>query len=111
MLALILLILAVLIGLGLTFFANQNPQTVAITIGNLSWAAVPLYLVVTLSLLTGLLVACVFGIINSITSSINLFGKDIKINKTNKINQELSNKIDDLKIENEKLKQQIRVSP
>jgi uncharacterized protein HemY len=108
MLALMLFILAIIIGLGLTFFANQNSETVGITIGSLRWENVPLYLVVTLSLLLGLLIAWVFSLINAITSSISLFGKDVKINKANKINQDLNQKIEYLRTENDRLRQKVR---
>lgn len=110
MLALLLLILAIIIGLGLSLFANQNPQTVSISLGTLSWKNIPLYLIVTLSLLLGLGVAWIFGIINSVVSSVTIFDKDLKINKTKKINQELNARLENFKIENDKLKNKISSS-
>lgn len=110
MLVILLLILAILIGVGLSLFANQNPESVNINFGNMRWDDIPLYIIVALSLLLGLGVAWLFGVINSISSSITIFDKDLKINKTRKVNQDLNSRIESLRIENEKLKEKIRLT-
>jgi uncharacterized protein HemY len=102
----LLLILAVLLGLGMTFFANQNPAHVDIHIANFFWHGVPLYLVVALSLLLGLLIAWLFGLLSSVSSSLTIFGKDTKIKRREQEVNDLNKKVKDLEIENAKLKQQ-----
>lgn len=104
MLIILLLILAVILALGMTLFATQNPSHVDVVIAGMRWEDVPLYLVVLLSLLLGLTIAWGFGLISSISSSLTIFGKDLKINKNNQIVNQLNKKIESLEAENANLK-------
>lgn len=104
MLIILLLILAVLLALGMTFFATQNPSQVNIVIASMSWESVPLYLVVLVSLLLGLMIAWIFGIISSISTSLTIFGKDIKLKKNKMTVDQLNSRIKSLETENSNLK-------
>lgn len=108
MLIILLLILAVILALGMTFFASQNPSQVNIVIANMSWESVPLYLVVLVSLLLGLMIAWIFGIVSSISTSLTIFGKDIKLKKTKMTVDQLNSKVKSLETENSNLKAKLQ---
>jgi len=108
MLIVLLLILAVVLALGMSFFAMQNPANVTIALAAWKWENVPLFLVVLLSLLLGLLIAWLFGLLSSISSSLTIFGKDVKLKKSNHDVDQLSKRISDLETENSNLKTQLK---
>jgi lipopolysaccharide assembly protein A len=110
MLIILLLILAVLLALGISLFAMQNPDTVRISIATLSWDNVPIFIVVLISLLLGLVVAWIFGLLSSISSSITLFGKDAKLKRTNDTIDKMKEKINSLEQENNNLKTRLRTT-
>ena len=91
----------------MTFFATQNPTSVSIVLASFKWDNVPLYLVVILSLLLGLLIAWLFGLLSSLSSSITIFGKDVKIKKEKQTVAQLNNRVAELETENAKLNEKL----
>lgn len=94
----------VLAGIGAAFFATQNTTLTSLTLGNYHLRNIPMYLIVLGSVLIGLLVAAIINLINSLTSSFELLGKDSKIKEGKKLVAELTKKIHQLELENTELK-------
>lgn len=89
------LILLVIAGLGMAYFATQNAATIPIMIAGYP-TEMPLYMIVASSLLIGLLFSWVISIFSGISSAFTLHGKDSTIHHANK-------KIEQLELENRKL--------
>lgn len=97
------IILAVLIGLGIAFFATQNTQGITVHLINYSWKAVPIYVVMACSLLLGLMLAWILSVAQSLSSYFSLHKKDDKIKQANKTIAELTKQVHNLELENAKL--------
>lgn len=97
------LIITVLLGLMLAFFAVANTQAVSINIGGNLFSA-PVFMLVIVSVLIGLLISAVISAIDSISSSWALHSKDSKIKQKEQTVESLSTKVHDLEIENARLK-------
>lgn len=98
------LILGIIFGLLFAFFATQNTAGVTLTIGSLALTNIPLYLIALGSLLIGFLISGLFNLIESVSSSLALMGKDSKIRHTENQVEEMSRKVQELEIENARLK-------
>ena len=68
------ILLAVIFGLGVGYFATENTTAVSLRFGELVLDNVPLYLVAVGSLLAGLIIAWIFYITRSVAGSMT-FGK------------------------------------
>lgn len=99
-----ILIVAIVFGLGLAFFATQNTNPVTITLANTPVHDTPLWIIVIVSLLTGLVMASVFNVFNIMTSMFKLHGKDSAIKGADKKIVNLKNENENLKVENADLK-------
>ena len=77
-----ILILLVLFGIIASVFATQNTISVPITLAGYSIKEIPLHLVVSGSLLIGLLLSSALSFINFVSTSFRLHGKDVKIKET-----------------------------
>ncbi len=98
------LIVLVVFGIGVAFFATQNTQTVSVVVGNYSWTGIPLYLIVLGSMLLGFVVNWIINIVNGISSAIKVHGKESTIKDANKQIAELTKRVHQLELENERLK-------
>lgn len=99
------IILAVIVGLGIGYFATQNTTLISLYLGPYITPGIPLYLVVIGTLLLGLLLAWVFSLVNSFSSKITLHGKENKIKEDEKTIAELTKEIHQLELENTRLKE------
>lgn len=99
------IILAVIVGLGIGYFATQNTTLISLYLGPYITPRIPLYLVVIGTLLLGLLLAWVFSLVNSFSSKITLHGKENKIKEDEKTIAELTKEIHQLELENIRLKE------
>jgi lipopolysaccharide assembly protein A len=97
------LIVTVLMGLALAYFATFNTQAVSINLAN-NLLVVPLYMLVIVSILIGLLVSAIISSIDSISSAFALKSRDSQIRQKEKTVEALEQRIHDLEIENAKLK-------
>lgn len=100
----VILIVAVIIGIGMGLFATQNASMVPLTFGTVTLMHVPLYLIALFSLLGGLLLSGIFHLINGISSQIIMNGKNRELKKTETTIQELNAKLHDLEQENTRLR-------
>lgn len=105
------LILLVLFGILSSFFATQNPGKVTLVFASYTMAGVPLYLVVLCSLLIGLFLSFIIGFVSQIFLSLSLRNKDATIDTKNKTVTELTRQVHKLELENERLRQDRRITP
>ena len=70
------ILLAVIFGLGVGYFATENTIPVALRLGDFVVENVPLYLVAVGSLLAGLIIAALFYAARSFTGSTRTGGKE-----------------------------------
>ena len=99
------LIIAVVAGIGIAYFATQNPITIPITLASYHFFNIPLYILVAGSLLFGLLVAWIISLFSYFGNSILFHRQNNRIQKDNKLIQDLTNRIHELEIENTRLKE------
>lgn len=99
------IILGIVVGLGITYFATQNTNLVNLHFGSYAVSNIPLYQVVIGALLLGLLLAWVFSLVNSLSSKITLHGKENRIKEDEKTIAELTKEIHQLELENTRLKE------
>jgi len=98
------LISLVLFGILVSFFTLQNTSPVTLNIAGLTFADVPLFLVILASLLIGFLISGIISGLNSVSSSFQLMGKDQTINSAQAEIENLKNRIHQLELENSNLK-------
>ena len=94
------LILALVFG----YFATQNTQHINLTVANYSLSSIPLYAVVGITLLIGLLFSWLVSLMDSFSGAMKLRGKEHKIKDANKTIQDLNKQVKELEIENARLK-------
>lgn len=99
------IILAVFVGLGISYFATQNTSLISLYFGPYVIPNISLYLVVIGAVLLGLLLAWIFSLVNSFSSKITLHGKENKIKQEERTIAELTKQIHQLEIENTRLKE------
>jgi uncharacterized integral membrane protein len=98
------LIVLVVFGIGVAYFATQNTQPTSITLLSYPVSGIPLYMVVLGSLLLGFVVSWVINLVDVISSALKIHGKENKIKDANKEITELNKRIHQLELENERLK-------
>jgi len=98
------LIFSIVFGLALSFFALQNTNRVTITLANIPFSDVPLWVIIVISVLVGLIFASYFNVINIVTSALKLHNKDNAIKGADNEIQSLKNENKKLREENEELK-------
>lgn len=101
------LIVVLIFGIGVAFFATQNAQQVSVTLANYELTSVPMYVVVLASLLLGISTAWIISLVGSISSTLTIHGKDTKIKESKKEIADLIKRIHQLELENEKLKAEL----
>jgi len=98
------LIVLIIFGIGIVFFAIQNPQTITFTLANYHLSGIPLYALVLGAMLLGFIVSWLISLIDVISSAFKIHGKESTIKNANKQITELTKKVHQLELENEKLK-------
>ncbi len=98
------LILGIVFGLLFAYFATQNTAGVTLRIADITLTNIPLYLIALGSLLIGFLISGLFSLIEGVSASLALIGKDSKIRHTENQVEEMSKKVQALEIENARLK-------
>ncbi len=98
------LILFLLIAAGVVYLAQYNLTPVTLVIGYYTFSGIPLFYVLVGSLLTGLILGYIVQLINSFFVNRALKKKDSKIKSTKETIAELSKRIHQLELENERLR-------
>jgi putative membrane protein len=98
------LIVILLVGSLVAFFATQNTQTTTVTLANYPLTDVPIYMIVLISLVLGIGVSWFLSLFGSISSFFTLKNKETKIKAGNREITALTKRIHTLELENERLK-------
>ncbi|CAN5205246.1 hypothetical protein BH11PAT1_BH11PAT1_4780 [soil metagenome] len=97
------LIITILFGGIIAYFATQNTGAVSLTFLQTTIPGIPLYVVMIGSLLVGLFLSWMISLINGIATGVTLRGKDNKIKDYKKENVGLLKQVHQLELENSKL--------
>ncbi len=100
----ITLILILLVGGVFVYLAQNNLMPVTLHIGQTVITNIPLFYIIIGSLLTGLFLAYLIHLVNSIFIAFSMHGKDTKIKQGKNEIADLTKRVHQLEIENEKLK-------
>jgi uncharacterized integral membrane protein len=98
------LLVTVALGVAFAIFSTQNTEPVSVNLVFMQIPAVPLFLVVLIPLLVGLLTSFLIHSISSIASSIAMDEHEREIKGTKEENAELAKRVHKLELENTKLK-------
>lgn len=96
-------IITLLFGLIITFFAIQNTGTVTLNFLNYTIPGIPTYLVIVGALLVGLLFSWIISLVKDIGTGFTLRGKENKIKDYKKENAQLLKENHQLELENTRL--------
>ena len=97
------LIITVLLGLFIAYFATQNTGAISLNFLNYSISGVPIYIVVVGALLVGLFLSWIISLIKGIGTGFTMRGKEGKIKDYKKENAELMRQIHQLELTNARL--------
>ncbi len=97
------LIFTVLFSAVVAYFATQNTVIISLHFASYTWSGIPIYLVMLGSLLAGLLFAWIFYLLNAISSSLTIRGKNQALKEGKESNLELTKRLHQLELENTKL--------
>lgn len=100
----IVLLIAVVSGLAIGYFATQNTTPVTIQLNEYVWRDVPLYLVMVGSLLVGFFIAWVLYVARTVSSRLTIYGKNHAVKKANRTVADLQQRVQELEVENTRLK-------
>lgn len=98
------LILLLVTGTIITYLSKYNFMLVSVNFGRYTVTDIPLFYVIVGSLLTGLVLSYVGFLFTRISNSFKMRGKDIEIKKDKDEVLELTKRVHQLELENEKLK-------
>lgn len=98
------LIVLIVFGIVIAYFATQNTQPVSIMLAGYPVSGIPLYLIVLGSLLLGFVVSWVISLVDVISSALKMHNKDSEIQNSSKKIADLKNRVHQLELENERLK-------
>ena len=98
------IIVFLVIGSVMAYLSQNNFVLVTLHLGRYVFSGIPLFYVIIGSLLTGLGLAYFGHLINSIFTGFTLRGKDKKIKQGKSENIDLTKRIHQLELENERLK-------
>lgn len=99
-------ILFILLALALGYFAIQNPQTITVTLANQTLQNIPLYIVLGITFLIGFVFSWIISLFGSLSSTLKIRGKEHNIKDAKKTIHEMTSRINQLELENAKLKKQ-----
>lgn len=98
------LILLLLVGVGLAYVAQANLAPVTVRAGSYVLADIPLFYVIIGSFVAGLIISYILHLAHDISGSWVLRGKRIEIRKGRNDVLELTKRVHQLELENQKLK-------
>lgn len=97
-------ILLVIIAIFFGFFSTQNATPTSLTFGDQVIADVPLYIVLGVTLLVGLLYAWLVSLVTSMQVKKDLRDKDRSLTDVRRENDSLNKRVVDLEMENTRLR-------
>ena len=100
------LILAVVLGIVFSILASENPSIISLSIFG-AVLALPLYIIIALSFLGGIVIVSVISLFDMTTTAFSLQNKESKIREVAKTNQTLQLQLQKISEENARLKQEV----
>ena len=97
------LIILIIFGFGMAYFATQNTGLIHITFANFYSGGIPLYVVVVGSMLLGIFISWLISLVNSVTASFKMRKINAEIRDAYHTIDELTKKNTDLLKQNEHL--------
>ncbi len=98
------LILFLIVGSAMVYIAQNNLTPVTLRLATYTFSGIPLFYIIIGSLLTGLILAYFAYLVSSIFTGFTMRGKDNKIKKTKSEIVDLTKRVHQLELENERLK-------
>ncbi len=102
------IVLAIILGLIFTLVAVQNPTVVTVNAFTIS-VDLPLYVIAALSFLGGVFITLIFSLFETTTTALDIHSRDSKIHNFQKLTDDLQSHMSNLREENTKLKEQLRL--
>jgi len=100
----LILLVGVIFGLAIGYFATQNTTPVTIQVAQYAFKEVPLYLVIVGSLFVGLFIAWILYFAKSISSTLAIHGRDHALKRARQTTADLELQVQELQAENAQLK-------
>lgn len=107
----LVLILLLVVGAVLVYISKFNFTPVSVNLGMYVFSDIPLFYVIIGSMVTGLVLSYVVYFVHGISTSLTLRGKDKEIKENKDEGLELTKRVHQLELENEKLKNGSGVEP
>jgi uncharacterized integral membrane protein len=107
----LILILLLVVGSILVYISKFNFMPVSVNLGVYVISEVPLFYVIIGSMVLGLVLSYLFYLIHAISTSFTLRDKDKKIKKNKEEVLELTKRVHQLELENEKLSHDTGIKP
>lgn len=98
------LIILIVFGTGVGLFSTQNTQPASITFAQYTFSNIPMYLIILGAILSGIFVSWVISLVGFVSSFFTLHGKESKIKEAKKEIADLTKRVHELELENERLK-------
>jgi putative membrane protein len=98
------LIILIVFGIGIGLFSTQNTQSASITFANYTFRNIPMYLIILGAILSGIFVSWIISLFGFVSSFFTLHGKESKIKESKKEIANLTKRLHELELENERLK-------
>jgi len=99
----LIIILSLIVGSLLVYVSKYNFQPVSVNLGFTVFSGIPLFYVIIVSLVIGLILSYLASLIQSISTSFVLHGKNVEIKKNKDEVLELTKRVHQLEIKNEKM--------
>lgn len=99
----LILILSLIVGSLLVYISKYNFQPVSVNLGFTVFSGIPLFYIIVGSLVIGLVLSYLVSLIQSISTSFILHGKNVEIKRNKDEVLELTKRVHQLEIKNEKL--------
>lgn len=107
----LILILSLIVGSLLVYISKYNFQPVSVNLGFTVFSGIPLFYIIVSSLVIGLVLSYLASLIQSISTSFILHGKNVEIKKNKDEVLELTKRVHQLEIKNEKLGKESGIEP
>lgn len=107
----LILILSLVVGSLLVYISRFNFQLVSVNLGFYVLRNIPLFYVIVGSLLIGLVISYLVYIVHSISNSFIIHGKNSEIKRNKEEALELTKRVHQLEIKNEKLGKDSGIEP
>ncbi|MGE5303480.1 MAG: lipopolysaccharide assembly protein LapA domain-containing protein [Alphaproteobacteria bacterium] len=107
----IVLLIGVIFGIAIAYFATQNTTPVTVQIGEYAFANIPLYLAMVWALFVGVFISCILYLARAVSSRVTIYGKDHAMRRARRVAADLEQRVRRLEAENSDLRTNHQSSP